>query len=131
MLTHVVGPHGAPPQSASAVHGRPSLDPLVHARNVGMHVPPGQSRALAHPASAFSPPRHNSTGVRRAIRSTLVGASADPNKVVAAGSVGSASGSKMGGSLRPSGVNEPRKAGPGMWMGTPVPATASSGLLPR
>ena len=81
--------------------------------------------------SAFSPPTHTSTGVRRAIRSTLVGASADPNKVAAVGSVGSACGSKMGGSLRPSGVNEARKAGPGIWIGAPVPANASSGVLPR
>ena len=77
------------------------------------------------------PSTQSGTATRRAIRSTLVGASADPKKVAAVGSVGSACGSKIGGSLRPSGVKEPRKAALGMRTGVPLRGNASSGVLPR
>ena len=77
------------------------------------------------------PPTHTGTGTRRATRRMLVGASAEPNRVIAARSIGSACGSKIGGSFRPSGVNEPRKAASGIRTGVPPPAIASSGVLPR
>ena len=46
--TQLASPQGAPPQSASAVHGAPARAPFAQARKAGVHVPPGQSRGVAH-----------------------------------------------------------------------------------
>src|SRR5437016_9445443 len=129
--TQLADPHAPPPQSLSATQGWPGALPPAHARKLGVHVPPGQSRPVVHDPPAFVPPIHSGTAMRRAIRSTLVGASADPKKVVAVGSVGSACGSKIGGRLRPSGVKEPGKAQLGRGIGVPLRGNASSGVLPR
>ena len=94
-------PHVPPDgQPALRLHTIPSFVPPT--QTVG-HVPPGQSRSVTQGCPSFDPPLHCPR--RRAKRSTVYGASAEPKSVITSGgTVGSASGSKIGGSLPPSGV---------------------------
>src|SRR5262249_17791759 len=104
-----------PPQLASSVQGcevswqtpapkrGTTTGPTPDAKRVlksnsGSQVLPGQSAAPVHGIPAFVPAGH----IRLAMRSTVSGASADPNSVTSLVTVGSTRGSKTGASLPPS-----------------------------
>ena len=97
-------PHRPPEHCESSVHGAPGVPPPTHV--VGQVPPAGQSVSSTQGWAAFE-----HVPARRAMRSTVYGASAEPKSVMTFGSVmvGSAVGSKIGGSFAPSGVYEFRK----------------------
>src|SRR5262245_11285856 len=96
-------------------------------------MPPGQSLAALQDASDWAPPAQRSTVCRRAIRSTDVGASAEPAKTGKLLKMDATVAAKLknGGMPFPSGENDLTKEGEGMRIGCPVPATASTGVAMR
>src|SRR5437867_7889212 len=131
--THVVSPHVPPGQSLATVHGSPALVPASQAKNwrPGPQAPAGQSATSAQGSPFRVPPSQANARRRRATRSTVSGASADPKSVASLRLVGSSWGSKTGGSKAPSGAYEATKDGPGILTGPLVNAPAVTAELAR
>src|SRR5262245_28329953 len=92
-------PHRPPEHCASLAHGAPGVAPPTQ---VDGQVPPaGQSVSSTQRCAAFV-----HVPAWRAMRRIVYGASAEPKSVMTSwpATLGSAVGSKMGGSLAPSGV---------------------------
>src|SRR5262249_49765473 len=116
-VVHRVGAQEAPPSAphsdASPVHGSPSNVPPSHARYQRPGRPHAHSTPAAHARPAPAPPSQMPRTARRLIRSTVYAASADPKSFSRSTSPRSDCCSNNGGSFRPSGENDSRKARPG------------------
>src|SRR5690349_14873499 len=102
-------PHRPPEHWPSFAHAWPGVPPPTH---VDGHAPPeGQSPSTTQLFAAFE-----QVPACRAMRRIVYGASAEPKSVTTSwpATLGSAVGSKIGGSRAPSGVYEPRNTGSGI-----------------
>src|SRR5262245_6967098 len=124
------GPHSPPGQSPSPLQAPPGFEPPTHVD--GAQAPPGQSSPMLQGSPPYVPVVHDlNSGPRRATRTMVYGASAEPNSVISLSAPGLDCGSKTGGRGLPSGARAVRKARPGIRIGDGTPTKRSMLVLPR